>query len=316
MLGRIAADHIDQPRIAAAHHRLHAQQVVGGAIGRIAGELAERPFLDARRRVDHPFQHDLGVRRHGDAITRRPYHLKRRTEQPAGHVALVHAVRQSCRAGQHEQRMGADHHRHRQRLAGRRGALEHAPQVPARMQAGGDLAGRVQHRPVIAGVADAGLGVFGNQDGIGDVGAPVRGEVPDRGNRRQIDLLLHDVRHRAARQHAWRLHAAAARLVLGMDAGRRDSAEHAPHALARGEQVGDQRRGEARHVLEHDGRMAVLRGQCPDQRGRVLVGGHGVAHGQDVVGIRRAVRGQKGVEVLGCVIEPRRRRGRWRGGCG
>ena len=34
------------------------------------------------------------------------------------------------------------------------------------------------------------------------------------------------------------------------------------------------------------------------------------AHGQDVVGVRRAVRGQEGVEVLRGVIEPRRR---WRG---
>ena len=45
MLGVRTADYIDEPRIVTAHHRVDAQDVVGRAVRRIAGEFAERAFF-------------------------------------------------------------------------------------------------------------------------------------------------------------------------------------------------------------------------------------------------------------------------------
>jgi hypothetical protein len=97
VLGRMPADDVDQDRVVAAQDRLDLQQVVGRAVRRVAGEFAERPFVDSCGRVDHAFEHDLGVRRHAQAVARRAHDLERRAEQPAGDVALVDAERQARR---------------------------------------------------------------------------------------------------------------------------------------------------------------------------------------------------------------------------
>ena len=97
---------------------------------------------------------------------------------------------------------------------------------------------------------------------------------------------------------ARRQQAPAARLVFGMDARGRYAAEHAADPLARGEQVGDQRRVQALHLLEHQRRMPALRGQGPDHGGDVLVAPHRLAHRQQVLREVLAVGRDETVQVL------------------
>ena len=111
MLGGVAAQYIHQHGIAPAQDALHPEQIIGGAVGGVTGEFAKRAFIDLLGRIDLAFEHVFGIGRHGDAMTRCAHHLQRGAEQAAGDVTLVRTQRQTRRAGQHEQRMGADHHR-------------------------------------------------------------------------------------------------------------------------------------------------------------------------------------------------------------
>ena len=121
----------------------------------------------------------------------------------------------------------------------------------------------------------------------------------DRRHARQIETVaLHHLRDGAVVDFARRQQTPAARLVFGVDAGGGYAAEHAAHTLARGEQVGHQRHGQALHLLEDQRRVPPLSGQRPDDRGDVLVAPHRLAHRQQVLREVLAVRGDEAVQVL------------------
>src|SRR5262245_55782212 len=72
--------------------------------------------------------------------------------------------------------------------------------------------------------------------------------------------------------------------------------EQARNARARREDV--RRHAGAGHALQIQHRIARLRGERPDQRGHLLVGGDFFLYDQDIVGIPLAVLVEKSVEVL------------------
>ncbi|MNE64609.1 hypothetical protein D3C80_1600290 [compost metagenome] len=138
MLGVTSADHVHQPRVFAPHQGVDPQHIVGRAIRGIAAELAKRTFLGIGRRIDRTFQDKLGIGRYADAIKRGLDQFQWGTKQATCHCAFIAAERQTCCCGKHKQRMGADHHGHAQFFTALASGLQHAPQVTARMQAGGE----------------------------------------------------------------------------------------------------------------------------------------------------------------------------------
>ena len=312
MLGGVAAQHIHQHGIAPAQDALHPEQVVGGTVGGVAGELAERAFIHLLGRIDHAFEHIFGIGRHRNAMTRCAHHLQRGAEQAAGDMTLVHAQWQTRRAGQHEQRMGADHHRCGQGAAQFLCGLEQPPQMTARMQAGGQGILAMQHGAMKAHVAVALLRMLGNDHAIGDVGRTVGGKVLQQRQAVQIDVvLLHQIEDRSAGQLRGGAQIARPALVFGMNAGRIDT-QHAADALARSEQVGHgagsaaDGRHAARgiggiacaHLGEQQQRMPSLLGQRTGDGGDLLISRHRLAHLQHIVGMGSAIVGQKAAQVL------------------
>jgi hypothetical protein len=127
VLRGVAALHVDEQRVVAAQDRIDVQQVVRGAIGGVAGELAEGAFLGVSPRVDGALQHEVGPRRNADAVHGCPDQLEGLPEQAAGDGPFVHVVADPRRGGEHEQGVPADHHGHRHRLAPVGIALQHPP---------------------------------------------------------------------------------------------------------------------------------------------------------------------------------------------
>ena len=189
VLGRVAAHDVYKDGVLAAQQRVDAEKRVRGAIGGVTGEFAERAFVNSGVGVESAFEHDLRRGGHADAVLGRLHDLERRAEQAAGDAALIRAVGEPGRGGHHEERMRADHHRHRQRPLLLPGDLQRAPQMAARMQARRQLALRVQHRAVVAEIAR----LLTHHDAVGDVRRLVGLEMLEQRQFAQVDALLHHV---------------------------------------------------------------------------------------------------------------------------
>ncbi|MNO94421.1 hypothetical protein D3C76_860390 [compost metagenome] len=290
VFGVATADHVHQPGVLAPHQGVDPQHIVGRAVRGIAAEFTERAFFGVGRRVDGAFQHKLGEGRHADAIAGRLDQLQRLAKQTAGHRAFVAAEGQACRRGEHEQRMRANHHGHAQLLATLAGGLQHAPQVTARVQAGGEGLPGVAHRAVIAHVGDAGDRVLRNDDRVGDVGAAVAGEMLEHRQQCEVHGFAFEdfIQHRAG-FHVARGDGVVGAVLESLVQLRRGHAEHPGDAGPGGEQVGDHRRAEVADFFADQQRVATLGGESIDQGGDVLIGAKGLRDGEHIVRVLPAI---------------------------
>ena len=83
----------------------------------MAGPLAERAFDLAPVGADEAFEHDLGIGRKRQAGDLAAHHLHRAAAQAADDVELERAVRRFDPAIEEAQRIAAEHHGDRHRLA-------------------------------------------------------------------------------------------------------------------------------------------------------------------------------------------------------
>src|SRR5690606_19651547 len=164
MLSRIAARHADKHWLAPPQDSLHLEQVVGGAVRRISGEFAERTFLNPSRRIENAFQDDFRVGRYANTMPWGTYDLQRLAEKATCNRTLVFAERQPGGGGNHEEGMRADDHCNRHRPPTVPRHVQEAPEMAARVEAGGKRVGRVVHCPVVAEISGAGLRVFADDD--------------------------------------------------------------------------------------------------------------------------------------------------------
>ena len=168
------------------------------------------------------------------------------------------------------------------------GHLQQPPEVAARMQAGGQLGLRVQHRAVVAQIADAGVGMLGDDHRVGDVGRAVGLEVlaAAAGVRRSMSSPCSiSSLHRAALDARAAPPLARARLVGRVQAAGVD-AEQPADALARGEHVGRDRARRARRRASNTSSgcrpPAAKRG---DDGGDLLVVAHRLGDDEHVLGM-------------------------------
>ena len=207
------------------------------------------------------FEHDLGIGGKRQPRHLAAHHLDRPPAQAANEVELEHAVGRFQPAEEERDRIAAEHHHDRQRLA----ALERLVAVDASMMACGhhDTDGFlvVHLRAVRAGIQPVLLGVAGDAVGAGaDVAAAVL-LVPDRrGELGDVDLVAHHdvLEHRAALDDLVRddprlleigLAIGVAELPLGQVIGEAEG-HVAPFASEHVEQHAKALRA-AGHVLEH-----------------------------------------------------------------
>ena len=205
-------------------------------------------------------------------MLRGAHHLQRRSEESARDLALVDVEGSSRRRGQHEQRVGADDHRHRKPLAGGGGSLQQSPEIAPGVQARAERRGGGHHRAVVAEVATAAFAVLGDHDPTGDVGAPVGLEMGQQRQLEEVDAVagLDPVGDWPA-------------VALGHGHGRRGQvlvavvelsgagAQHPLDAHPGREEVGHDLPVGALHAPEPQHRMPAPLGQLPHDRGDVLV---------------------------------------------
>ena len=166
----------------------------------MAGPFAERAFDFAPIRRDKTFEHDLGgggERQAGDFAA---HHLHRPAAQAADDVDLEHAVGRFEPAIEEDQRIAAEHHRHRHRLAALEIFLAMDVAVMSRRDQDADRIAVVHLCAVGAGIEPVLFRVAGDAVGAGaDIAAAVL-LVPDRRREfRHVDVVAdqHVFQHRA-----------------------------------------------------------------------------------------------------------------------
>ena len=156
----------------------------------MAGPFAERAFDHALVRRDVAFEHDLGAGRERQAGDLAAHHLHRPAAQAADDVDLEHAVGRFEPAVEEGERIAAEHHRHRHRLAALEIFLAVDRAVMARRHQDADRGLVVHHGAIGAGVEPVLLRIAGDAVGAGaDVAAAVL-LVPDRRREfRHVDVV-------------------------------------------------------------------------------------------------------------------------------
>ena len=298
MLGGIAAGDAHQHRIPAPHHGFDAKEIVGRAVGGIAGEFAERPFLDMGVRLDDALEHDLGMGWNPDAMFRRAHHLERFAKQPASNIALVITEGQPGRGGDHEQRMRADDHRDRHRPAAFLGHVEQPPQMATRMQTGREFVLRVDHCAVVAEIAAAGVRVLRNDHPAGDVLGTVGLEMLQHRKRVEVDVRVRDDLGDRSRGDLFRFDLCARARLIGLVQPALLRVEHPRDALARAEHVADHLDADIVDIPEMEQRRAPLFVQRPDECRHVLVVRDRLLDRHHVVGMRLRIGGEEVPYVL------------------
>ncbi len=161
----------------------------GGPLRRIAGELRKGSLGRPLAQHDRAFERDLALRRNLDLADRSQRHPERSPEEAAGNVVLVgiNGTLPESRAERH-QRMAADNNNDRQVPPEFLGAARIIPQVAPAVQTGSKQVPAFELHAVKAGVADAAVGIFRNDDPIGDIGAAVLGKVARDRQPSEIDI--------------------------------------------------------------------------------------------------------------------------------
>jgi hypothetical protein len=194
MVLRHARDDAVIDRVATHADALGNEDVLGAAVGRVSGELAERAFRLVHTGEDFALDDDLGRRRHleiGDAAARQPIRL---AEQPADDLELPHVLRIGIDHRAHVmQRMDAERDRHRQVLALLLRAAMKLVHASPRMQRYAQPVLVLQHQPVKARGVDTGDGIARAELAGGDVRGRIDGELQrDREQLGQIDVVAFD----------------------------------------------------------------------------------------------------------------------------
>jgi hypothetical protein len=171
-----------EDRIAPRGHAVDLDHLARLARRVVLGKLAERSLRLAHARQQPALDHDLGAGRHPHLAGLAARHRQRRAMQAAGDGELVEVDRRDGLRRQRGQRIDADHHGHRQRLARALGRLEERMQV-ARQHQDAEPVAAVDLNAVDRHVLHPGGRVARDHQAGGDVGAAVVLAVG--GNRQQ-----------------------------------------------------------------------------------------------------------------------------------
>jgi hypothetical protein len=140
----------------------------------------------------------------------------------------------------------------------------------------------MHHGAVIGQVS----GTFDRDHGVGDVGRAIGGEVLEKRQLRQVDLVLDDVEHRAFGNHL-RIDRGTRFCLIRLMNKRFFTTQQPGDPCPRGKEVGSDL--DAVDALEHHQRRPALGGERVDHRRDFLVGGDLVLDHDDVVGKPLAV---------------------------
>ena len=105
-------------RVAAVGNAIHGKHREALHFVVVAGVVAERPFVGVLAGLQMAFQHELGTGRHLQVGAQAFHQLGARAAQQAGEAVLAERVRHRRHRAQDGGRVGAQRHRHRERLAG------------------------------------------------------------------------------------------------------------------------------------------------------------------------------------------------------
>ncbi len=246
MIDRLDVDH---------RHLAHAARIVTGPFA----ERALRVFLVGR---DKAFEHDLRVGREREAGHLAAHHPGRSPAHAADDVELEHAVGGFDAAIEESNRIAADHHGDRHRLAALEIFLAVDPAVMALRHDEADGLLVVHLRAVGAGVEPVLLGVDGDAVGAGaDIAAAVLLMPDRRGELGDVDVIAHHdvLKNRSALDHLMRNDFGILEIGLAIGVGelpfgqviRKSEGQVAPLAGEHVEQHAEALRA-AGHVLEHD----------------------------------------------------------------
>ena len=183
--------------------------------------------------------------------------------------------------------MTADDHDDGQVLPQLLGTACIAPEVAAAVQAGSEQVPALELHAVEAGVAHARIGVLGDDDAVGDVGAAVLGEMARDRQQPQVQLVAgeHDVEDRPAR-HDLGLVEPVAETAPRVEQLAFRHAGREGQALAAAEDVRDHRKRAVADTLEPEHRGLAARLQLHGDGGHLVVQRHRLADAEDALGSR------------------------------
>ncbi len=296
--GAAGADRLE-PRLRAHADRLRLEHVLGRAAREVAGELAERPLGLAHAGQDLALDDDLRRRGHGELDPRARRDLERLAEEPADHLELADVGGRVGERAHRDERVQAERHRARQRLAARLGPPLVFEHPSARGQADAHPVGPLDLEAVVALRLHTRLGIAGHEHAGGEVAAGVARKVGRDGQAAQVEVGAgqHALVERRARDDVGLERVLDARGVFLRQPRLRHAERPRERPPAR-DDVGDDRHVRADDLLEQEDRPAPAALVLQHEGHDVVLERHRLAHAHDLAGEGPFVRGHEVTNAL------------------